>query len=129
MLGPVDLTAVKQMVAPGFFGDCLNWHHRGDCHLGIPYATIDWVIFGGESGPRARVCDVPWIRSGVQQCQEAGVAAFVKQLGSHVTYSSRTAMPGAVAVPFVCVDRKGGNPAEWPEDLRVREFPQIGKPK
>src|SRR5690606_7846809 len=27
LLGPVDLTAVKQTVAPGFFGDCLRWHH------------------------------------------------------------------------------------------------------
>lgn len=22
-------------------------------------------------------------------------------------------------------DKKGGDPAEWPEDLRVREFPEL----
>ena len=26
--------------------------------------------------------------------------------------------------PIVLRDRKGGDPAEWPEDLRVRQFPE-----
>jgi hypothetical protein len=26
---------------------------------------------------------------------------------------------------FGLKDRKGGDPAEWPEDLRVREFPKM----
>jgi len=25
-------------------------------------------------------------------------------------------------------DRKGGDPAEWPEDLRVREWPLVPRP-
>lgn len=43
---------------------------------------IDWVIVGGESGPNARQCNVEWICSIVEQCKEAGVACFTKQLGS-----------------------------------------------
>jgi protein gp37 len=45
----------------------------------------DWIIFGGESRP----CDLEWIRSGVQQCRELGIACFVKQLGSHAWDISR----------------------------------------
>ncbi len=29
----------------------------------------------------------------------------------------------AVVAPERLRDRKGGDPSEWPEDLRVREFP------
>lgn len=75
--------------------------------------TIDWIIFGGESIGR-RECKIEWIRRGVAQCHEFGVAAFVKQLGSNATLNGQ---------PYHTVDKKGGDPAEWPEDLRVREFP------
>lgn len=39
----------------------------------------DWVIFGAESGPKARTCDVQWIADGACQCRRAGVACYVKQ--------------------------------------------------
>jgi len=42
---------------------------------------IDWVIVGGESGPRARYMDPSWVREIRDQCQEAGVAFFFKQWG------------------------------------------------
>ena len=43
------------------------------------YGKVDWLIVGGESGPKARPCDMAWIRSAVEQCRAAGVACFVKQ--------------------------------------------------
>lgn len=43
------------------------------------YATATWVICGGESGRKARPCNVEWIRSIVTQCREARVPCFVKQ--------------------------------------------------
>lgn len=70
-------------------------------------AGIHWVIVGGESGPGARPCEVEWIRSIVDQCRLNDVPVFVKQLGSRAGLT----------------DPKGGDPAEWPMDLRVREFP------
>lgn len=73
---------------------------------------VDWVIIGGESGPQARPMEVAWARSLITHCHEAGVAVFMKQLGERL---ART---------WGCRDRKGGDPAEWPADLRVREFPQ-----
>ena len=42
---------------------------------------IDWVICGGESGPRARPMQPDWVRSLRDQCQGAGVPFFFKQWG------------------------------------------------
>lgn len=64
MLGPINFKDV-----PNFNRVSLSLHNW-------------WVIFGGESGAKARPCNVDWIRDGVRQCREAGVAAFVKQLGA-----------------------------------------------
>jgi protein gp37 len=40
---------------------------------------IDWVIVGGESGPRARAIEADWVRSVRDQCVAAGVKFFFKQ--------------------------------------------------
>lgn len=95
---------------------------------------IDWVIVGGESGHDARPCRVEWIRDVVRQCVAAGVAVFVKQLGSNPAGDDRP--PPAVdpetgwqtlhVMQMLTIrDPKGGDPAEWPEDLRVRQFPTV----
>lgn len=42
---------------------------------------IDWVIVGGESGPRARPMDKGWVREIRDQCIEQDVAFFFKQWG------------------------------------------------
>jgi len=49
---------------------------------------IDWVIVGGESGPRARPMKVEWVRQIRDQCLEAGVPFFFKQWGG--PFKSRT---------------------------------------
>ena len=108
---------------------------------------LHWVIAGGESGPGARQCNVGWIRSIVKQCAAAGVACFVKQLGSKIVirndsfsewprggdglldcddWRSRRTFQGDDAM-VRSEDRKGGDPDEWPEDLHVREFPEWTK--
>jgi protein gp37 len=51
-----------------------------------PVGTLDlrgiqWVIVGGESGPRARVMDGDWVREIHLQCRRAGVPFFFKQWG------------------------------------------------
>jgi protein gp37 len=43
--------------------------------------NIDWVIVGGESGPRARFVDPAWVTEIRDQCLESGVAFFFKQWG------------------------------------------------
>ncbi len=47
----------------------------------LDLSGIDWVIVGGESGPKARPVDPAWVRDIRNQCLEAGVAFFFKQWG------------------------------------------------
>lgn len=124
LLGPVDLS---------LFLWCMDGERR---HGRLN--RLHWVIVGGESGPKARPCDVEWIRSIVRQCKDAGVPCFVKQLGKH---PREVAASGPCSVmPWVWddggenierwykpSDRKGGDPSEWPEDLRVRQWPEVGR--
>lgn len=49
---------------------------------------IDWVIVGGESGPKARPIKPEWVRDLRDQCIEQGVAFFFKQWGGVI--KSRT---------------------------------------
>jgi protein gp37 len=129
LLGPINLRRVGTGAMPL---DALTgaWaiphdspHYRADYRQD---PRLSWIVFGGESGHGARPCDVEWLRDGVRQCQAAGVPAFVKQLGTYptlcgarVTYDTEAAEWGAGSLK----DKKGADPAEWPEDLRVREWP------
>lgn len=81
--------------------------------------ALSWVIAGGESGPGARPCAVSWIRSIKDQCQAAEVPVFVKQLGAKPREHQKNGTGGWLALK----DKKGGDPSEWPADLRVREMP------
>jgi protein gp37 len=40
---------------------------------------IDWLIAGGESGPKFRAADTQWFRDIASRCRDAGVAFFFKQ--------------------------------------------------
>lgn len=44
---------------------------------------IDWLIAGGESQAGCRAADLEWFRDLRDQCERAGVAFFLKQLGGH----------------------------------------------
>lgn len=72
---------------------------------------IDWVIIGGESGPHARIMQTDWASDLMVQCDAAGVSVFVKQLGSWLARECGYR------------DKHGGDPSEWPEYFRIREFP------
>jgi hypothetical protein len=50
----------------------------------------------------------------LDQCQRAGVAVFFKQMGSKPTLAGK---------PFKLRHWKGENPAEWPPEFRVQQFP------
>jgi len=47
----------------------------------LDLSGIDWVIVGGESGPRARPMMREWVREVRNQCKENKVAFFFKQWG------------------------------------------------
>lgn len=42
----------------------------------------DWLIIGGESGPRARPMNPRWVRDVVSDCRKLSVAPFFKQWGA-----------------------------------------------
>ena len=139
LIGPVNLTDWLEPVRTA----------KGDPdHPAVVIPGIDWCVVGGESGPNARPCDLAWIRSIVAQCRDAGVPVYVKQLGSEPfdsngasgfppaheihsgppTYADVAAL--AITLELMTVNLqhpKGGNPAEWPKDLRVREYPKQAK--
>jgi protein gp37 len=95
---------------------------RGNWLLGIE-PKVHWVIVGGESGTGARPCSIEWIRDIVRQCKVAGVPCFVKQLGSKPMEEVDGGHVGVNDFALELKHPKGGEPSEWPEDLRVREFP------
>jgi protein gp37 len=78
--------------------------------------SIDWAIIGGESGNetgmyRYRPCSIEWIESLISDLTPT-TSIFVKQLGTHL------------AKEMSLKDRHGGDIDEWPEHLRIREFPK-----
>lgn len=82
----------------------------------------NWTIVGGESGHGARPCNIEWIRSIVRQCAAASVPCFVKQFGARPVDGTRMSMDHD-RLPLNLSHPKGGDPSEWPEDLRVRQMP------
>lgn len=103
--------------------------------LGTKLPGLDWVIVGGESGPGARPFHVEWARKIVKECQDAGVPVFVKQMGvdvrttgvagpgQHWPAGTKLIDTGEGHWKVKLKSKKGGDMAEWPEDLRVRQMP------
>lgn len=112
LLGPVDLTKIEFATMDIVGGP--NTLAFADCTLDALAGTlkmvpdggeaqehksdkvIDWVIVGGESGPKARPMEAGWARDLRDQCQRSGTAFFMKQMAKK---------------------------AEIPQDLLIREFP------
>jgi protein gp37 len=51
---------------------------------GLQTARVDWVIAGGESGPKARPMHPQWAREIRDACQKAGVPFLFKQWGEWI---------------------------------------------
>jgi protein gp37 len=59
-------------------------------------AGIDWVILGGESGPRARAMNVEWAREVRDACRDNRVPFFFKQWGGRTAKAGGRILDGAV---------------------------------
>ncbi|MER6605935.1 phage Gp37/Gp68 family protein [Streptomyces sp. NPDC000927] len=119
LLGPVRL------VSEDHSGHERDWDGDSvclDCSTSeerVPWRTadqippgIDWVICGGESGPGARPLEIQWITDLIDDARTIAAAPFVKQLGSVWARENKAS------------DSKGGKPEDWPDNLRVREYPK-----
>jgi protein gp37 len=77
---------------------------------------VDWCIIGGESGNasgkyRYRPLEIKWIEKLVYAATAKNIACFVKQLG---TYQSKV---------LKLKDRHAGDIHEFPEGVKIRQFP------
>lgn len=76
LLGPVDLQACKA------WRDCNIPEYGGPGHEFVSVLHgLDWIIAGGESGPKARPTRIEWARNLRDQCVAAGIPYFWKQWG------------------------------------------------
>lgn len=143
LLGPINLDRIDGAVLdPDYKGLHIS-ALIGGSKTQTPW-HLNWVVVGGESGSKGRSCDLAWIRSIVRQCKSAAVPCFVKQLGDYVLDRNDAGFDGEMPTDWpmdtdvddpanewdwqgakirIRLNKKGGDPAEWPEDLRVREFP------
>jgi protein gp37 len=71
LLGPIDLSLFLDRGVNTALGNC----------------NLNWVVTGGESGPKARPSHPDWFRSLRNQCATAGVPFFFKQWGEWVSVS------------------------------------------
>jgi protein gp37 len=97
LLGPLDL---RLWLAAWSATNHDGTHYHPLVHgtdLGNPFYNaaiihehprVDWIIAGGESGPKARPAHPQWFRSLRDQCQAAGVPFFFKQWGEWFPYGS-----------------------------------------
>lgn len=81
-----------------------------------PIQPIDWIIIGGESGNdrgayKYRPCNIVWIEKIIKQGMMYDIPVFVKQLGTHLSKELKLK------------DRHAGDISEFPEHLRIRQFP------
>lgn len=65
---------------------------------------ISWIVIGCESGQGRRPCKLEWVQSIVEQCKEAGVPCWVKQIE----------IDGKVETDVT----------KFPKELQVRELPK-----
>ncbi len=77
---------------------------------------IDWAIIGGESGNengkyRYRPCELVWIEEIAQAINSVGNSVFIKQMGTYLSKQLKMS------------DRHGGDINEFPDYLRIRQFP------
>lgn len=132
LLGPVDF---PQAAPCGYY--CDHDEYGGGHRPGHGLSGINWVIVGGESGAEARPCAMDWIAEIQRQCVGAAVPVFVKQLGKLAVCENANLFEfpnDEMVVSFgqafasarlMTRDPKGGDINEWPDQLRVRKFPEV----
>lgn len=125
LIGRVDLSDHVDRWSDGDLGTC-DWGYCGQAAIATrrdyahdhpdyismlavcaAHRGIDWIVVGGESGPGCRPMDIDWARSLRDQCANADVPFFMKQLGGH--------------------PNKRDDIDDLPEDLRIREYPDDPK--
>lgn len=126
MLGPIDLTDITLRRGTGDEEHFDALHFDGDAEdepeLGT--ATLDWVICGGESGPKARPMHPDWARSLRDQCAAAGVPFLFKQWGEWMAADNDGE---AVSLTFLAAGPTGPDNPQWHRWPCGVESARVGK--
>lgn len=85
-----------------------------DLSFCLGHRALDWIIIGGESGPKARPFNLRRAAPIMELCSRFGIAVFMKQIGDNPTFDD---------CKFVIQSRHGVDMAEWPAWMRVQQFP------
>lgn len=130
LLGPIDLTCLEyddgglNALTAATWGelidqwrdtsetweeDFLDWFDLSEMpdERARAHATIDWVIVGGESGPKARPMHPDWARALRGQCATAGVPFLFKQWGEWHPWGDKLACGNVNLLSF------GKDPARY----------------
>jgi protein gp37 len=111
LIGPVD---TRELLG-------VEWIYEAEIpHYSMPGAgdvLPDFWIIGGESGAGARPMKMAWARSLLEQCEWVNRAAWMKQTGSARGDDWPAGITG-----------KGDDPSQWPQSLRVQDFPSAPCP-
>lgn len=100
LIGPLDLSpylgACRRCDGTGIMVIVYLRTNYGRCDVcqGTGRVSLDWVIAGGESGPRHRPLDLDWARSLRDQCVAAGVAFHFKQVGGRTPKANGRELDG-----------------------------------
>lgn len=90
-----------------------------------PLPGIDWVVAGGESGPKARPTHPDWLRSLRDQCKAAGVPFLFKQWGEWISADQDECPVRGPARRWMWAD---GAPWHWQDGQRAMPlFCRVGK--
>lgn len=85
-------------------------------------------LIHSESGNFARALDSRFLYALVSQCKAAGTPIFVKQLGYRFMDLDNALYGAGIETTDKnrkLINRAGADMNEWPEDLRVREWPKL----
>jgi len=116
LLGPVNLT--RKDNGGGELFNSLSAEvttHEGHIFQVSDAWPMRLVIVGLESdqGEKARGCEIGVFDSLIRQCSDSRTCCFIKQLGSD--WARRMNLR----------DKHGGDISEWPQELRVRQMPEV----
>ena len=99
--------SVEPQIAPVALGDAVH--------------DLAWVVIGGDNTKphsHAREFDTAWAVSLIDECTAANVPVFMKQVGVRPYWTIE-----GVAYAYTKSTGEGKYMVEWPEEIRIQEFP------
>lgn len=130
LLGPLSLQWIATAGTGGL--DALHGEtEERETGTTVTGARLDWVIAGGESGPKARPMHPDWARSLRDQCEAAGVLFHFKQWGewipaAMVGFFGHERKPTVVMAPHAMIRVGKAGAGHLLDGVEHRAVPGVG---